>query len=208
MCVGAFEEVESEELGGLHFDEVGAVDGFDDGSRRVGWFTGFAKQFSGDWVDICGFDGIRTEAFDGCMYGHGGNDGVEFVSGFYDAVDEFGGGCGARCVVHHDVGGFGIGGDVREGILHGLPAFIAPTLNYFCAVEGEAVAVFEFKLVEVVGWCGDEDVDDFVALGEEFDGSEEERSPAEVFVEFIFGWAETYALPGCGDDDGDFHGSG
>lgn len=172
---------------GLDFDEVGAVDGFDDGARGVGWFAGVAEQFCGDGVDVRGFDGFGSEAFDGCVYGDGGYDGVEFVAGFDDSVDEFGRGCGSRGVVHHDVGGLGIGGDVGESKLNGLPPGLGSALDDFCAVEGEAVAVFEYELFEVVGGSGDEDVDNFIAFGEEFDGSEKERAPAEVFVKFVFG---------------------
>ncbi len=81
------------------------------------------------------------------------------------------------------------------------------------AEEGDLVAVLELELSErvVVGRAGDDDGGDVVACVEEFDGALEDRSAAQVLVEFVagredgvgVGFVEPGGRPGGGDDDGD-----
>lgn len=205
LGVGASEEIGLEDLGCLHFDEVGAIDGCLNGAGGDGWAGGFAEDGIGQCVFVFGdFGDFVADAFDGASDVDGGDDRGEGAGGCEDAIEQLGADAGASGIVDSDVGG--VVGDVLEGVLDGFPAVDLAAGDELCAVEGEGWAVFVCEGVEVVGRAGDDDAADVVAFGECFDGAQEHGPAAEVLSEFVLS-AEASADACCGNDHANVHGA-
>lgn len=170
LFVGAAEEVGVEDLRSLCGEEVGAIDGFDDGAGLEFVSAGIAEDGGSDGVIFDGGFGFFASAFERVGDRDGGDDGVEELGGVDDSFEEVTGETRAGGIVDGDVGG--VVGNVVEGVLHRLPAIDAAAGNDGSAAQADGIAEAGADFIDAIGIDGDENGVDFGAIGKRLDTSE------------------------------------